>query len=115
VTAHAEGNAEIVARGGGGEARLPLRVTRAVIAAVTVSPQAPRLSIGDRMTMQAAPSNPKGHALPGYAVRWEVSDPAIAAISPEGVLTALRAGQVLVAARVEGRVGTARVMVAPLR
>ncbi|MCE9601572.1 MAG: protein kinase [Gemmatimonadetes bacterium] len=113
VTAHAEGSVEIIARGGGSEATLPLRVTRAVIAMVTVSAPAPRLSIGDHMTMRAAPSNPKGHALPGYAVRWEVSDPGIAAISPEGVLTALRAGQVLVAARVEGRVGTAKVMVAP--
>ena len=113
VTAHAEGSVQIIARGGGSEAMLQLRVTRAVIALVTVSPPAPRLTIGDRMMLQAEPSNPKGQSLPGYAVRWEVSDPAIAAISSEGVLTALRAGQVLVAARVEGRVGTARVMVAP--
>ena len=89
------------------------RSSDAGIAAVDVSLPAPRLSIGDRMTLQAEPSNPKGYPLSGYRVRWEVSDPGIAAISPEGVLTALRSGQVLVAARIEGRVGTAKVMVAP--
>ncbi len=113
VVAIAEGSADLTARAGGGAITLPLRVTRAVIASVSVSLPAPRLSIGERMTLQAEPSNPKGYPLPGYQVRWEVSDPGVAAISPEGVLTALRSGQVLVAARVEGRVGTAKVMVAP--
>jgi hypothetical protein len=49
--------------------------------------------------------------LVGHAVRWAVSDAAIAAISADGLLTALRTGQVLVAARVQGRVGTATVHV----
>lgn len=113
VVALAVGSVDITARAGGGATTLSLRVTRAVIATVHVSLPAPRLSIGDRMTLQAEPSNPKGYPLSGYRVRWEVSDPGVAAISPEGVLTALRSGQVLVAARVEGRVGTAKVMVAP--
>jgi len=113
VTGLAEGSVDIMARAGGGDALLTLRVTRAVIASVNVSLPAPRLNVGERMTLQAATANPKGHPLVGYRVRWEVSDPGIAAISPDGVLTALKSGQVLVAARVEGRVGTAKVQVAP--
>jgi len=113
VTALAEGTVEIVASAGGGRSALALRIARTVIASVHVTSPASRLAIGERMLLQAEPANPKGHPLEGYAVRWEVSDPAIAAISPSGVLTALRSGQVLVAARVEGRVGLAKFQVSP--
>lgn len=92
-----------------------VRCTRAVITAVQVTLPSPRLAIGERLRLAAAPSNTRGHPLPGLDIRWEVSDPAIAAISPDGVLTGLKSGQVLVAARVSGRVGTARVTVSAAR
>ena len=113
LTALSEGTVDIIASAGGGRAALALRIARTVIAAVNVTSPTSRLAVGERMLLQAEPANPKGHPLAGYAVRWEVSDPAIAAISPGGVLTALRSGQVLVAARVEGRVGLAKVQVSP--
>ena len=113
LTALSEGTVDIIASAGGGRAALALRIARTVIAAVNVTSPTSRLAVGERMLLQAEPANPKGHPLEGYAVRWEVSDPAIAAISPSGVLTALRSGQVLVAARVEGRVGLAKFQVSP--
>ena len=112
VTAVGEGRVEIVARAGGASRAVEFRVKRAMISAVAVSSPAPRIRVGERIRLAAAPANTRGHPLSGLPVRWEVSDPAIAAISPEGELTALRSGQVLVAARVSGRVGTARVTVA---
>jgi uncharacterized protein YjdB len=112
VTAREAGAAVITAAAGGAHARASLRVTAPVIAAVNITPNASRLAVGERLRLAALPANPRGQALAGQSVRWEVSDPAIAAISPEGVLTALRRGQVLVAARVGGRVGLAKVSVA---
>jgi serine/threonine-protein kinase len=111
VTAWAQGGADITAMTGGARSTVSLRVSPAVVAAVNVSPPAQRLAIGDRLRFAATPANPRGQSLPGFAVRWEVSDAAIAAISPDGVLTALRSGQVLVSARVAGRIGLAKVSV----
>ncbi|MFN0097087.1 MAG: protein kinase domain-containing protein [Gemmatimonadaceae bacterium] len=106
-----EGTCDITARTGGAEATIILRVTRAMIAAVSVTAPAPRLTMGERMRLGATPENTKGHPLEGYPVRWDVSDPGIAAISADGVLTALKSGQVLVAARVDGKVGTTKINV----
>jgi len=106
-----EGSCDITARTGGAQTTLTLRVTRAMIAAVSITAPAPRLTMGERMRLTATPENTKGHPLEGYPVRWDVSDPGIAAIAPDGVLTALKSGQVLVAARVDGKVGTTKVNV----
>ncbi len=111
VTARAEGQVEITARAGGAATSVSFRVTRAMVTAVSVSGASQRVTVGERLRFAAAPANTKGHPLVGMDVKWEVSDPAIAAISPEGELVALRSGQVLVAARVAGRVGTTRVTV----
>ncbi len=112
ITARAEGRAEISAKVGGVSTSLPFRVTKAMVSAVRVSAPMPRVTIGQPVRLAAEPENTNGHPLDGMPVRWEVSDPAVAAISPDGVLVPLRHGQVLVAARVGGRVGTTRVTVA---
>ncbi|MBK7907835.1 MAG: protein kinase [Gemmatimonadetes bacterium] len=111
VSALREGAVEIIATTGGATGSVALRVTRAVITAVNVSGTPSRLVIGEHFRLSASAENAKGHPLHGLPVTWEVSDPAIAAISPDGDLVALRSGQVLVAARVSGRVGTTRVTV----
>lgn len=111
VSALREGAVEIFATAGGATGSVVLRVTRAVITAVNVSGTPSRLVIGEHFRLSASAENAKGHPLHGLPVTWEVSDPAIAAISPDGDLVGLRSGQVLVAARVSGRVGTTRVTV----
>lgn len=111
VSALREGAVEIFATAGGATGSVALRVTRAVITAVNVSGTPSRLVIGEHFRLSASAENAKGHPLHGLPVTWEVSDPAIAAISPDGDLVGLRSGQVLVAARVSGRVGTTRVTV----
>jgi serine/threonine-protein kinase len=111
VTARAQGTSEITAVSGEVRDSVTLRVTAGVVAAVNVSPRTPQVAVGEQLRFDAVPVSPRGCALVGHAVRWAVSDAAIAAISADGLLTALRTGQVLVAARVEGRVGTATVHV----
>ena len=111
VSALREGAVEIFATAGGATGSVALRVTRAVITAVNVSGTPSRLVIGEHFRLSASAENAKGHPLHGLPVTWEVSDPGIAAISPDGDLVGLRSGQVLVAARVSGRVGTTRVTV----
>ena len=111
VSALREGAVEIFATAGGATGSVALRVTRAVITAVNVSGTPSRLVIGEHFRLSASAENAKGHPLHGLPVTWEVSDPGIAAISPDGDLVGLRSVQVLVAARVSGRVGTTRVTV----
>jgi eukaryotic-like serine/threonine-protein kinase len=113
VTARGQGSAEITAISGETRDSLTLRVTAGVIAAVNVSPRTARVAVGERVRFAAVAVSPRGCTLTGYVVRWAVSDPAVAAIADDGVLTAQRTGQVLVAARVEGRVGTVTVHVTP--
>lgn len=83
----------------------------------TATPQNPGIVVGPNHNVVVVDVNTPtvlGIGAPVFRAVWRaLSDPGIAAISPDGVLTALRSGQVLVAARVEGRVGTARVVVAP--
>ena len=111
VTARAQGIAEVTAVSGEVCDSATLRVTAGVVATVNVSPRTPQVAVGEQVRFQAAALSPRGCTLAGHVVRWAVSDAAIAAISADGVLTALRTGQVRVAARVEGRVGTAAVHV----
>ncbi len=111
VTAVGEGQATITARAGGATSTVTFRVTKAMITAVRVSGPLQRVTVGAPVRLAAEPANTKGHPLPGMAVTWEVSDPAVAAISADGLLVPLRSGQVLVAARVAGRVGTTRVTI----
>jgi serine/threonine-protein kinase len=111
VAARAKGTAEITAVSGEVRDSVTLRVTAGVVATVNVSPRTPQVAVGEQVRFQAAALSPRGCTLAGHVVRWAVSDAAIAAISADGVLTALRTGQVRVAARVEGRVGTAAVHV----
>lgn len=107
----AEGVVTITVRSGGKVASKTLRIVPAVVSAVHLAVPVPRVAPGAQLQLVASPANTRGHPVPDVPVRWEVSDPAIAAISAEGVLTARSRGQVLVAARAGGRVGTARILV----
>ncbi|MBX3174745.1 MAG: protein kinase [Gemmatimonadaceae bacterium] len=111
VHALAEGTVEIRASAGGVVATKALRVERARVSAVHLAVPAPRVAPGAQLRLAASPANTRGHPVPGLPVSWEVSNPAIAAITADGVLTARGRGHVMVAARVGGRVGTARVLV----
>ena len=113
LTARAQGVAEITAVSGEVCDSATLRVTPGVVATVNVTPRTPQVAVGEQVHFQAAALSPRGCTLAGHVVRWAVSDAAIAAISADGVLTALRIGQVRVAARVEGRVDTVTVHVTP--
>ncbi len=112
VVARQPGSVEIEARAGNAVASVLVRVRPAIVSAVKVSAPELTLVVGEQVQIGAQPANSKGHPLPDVPVRWDVSDPTVAAIAADGTLTAFKSGRVLVAARAGGRVGTTKVMVA---
>jgi serine/threonine-protein kinase len=115
VHARLPGAVELTARSGNATAALLLRVRPAIISAVKLSSPELTLAVGEQVHLDAQPANSKGHPLADVPVRWDVSDPTVAAITADGTLTAVRSGRVLVAARAGGRVGTTKVLIAAER
>lgn len=115
VVARQPGNAELIARSGTATTSIIVRVRPAVVSSVKVSAPELTVGVGEQVQIGAQPTNSKGHPLDDVPVRWDVSDPSIAAVTPDGTLTAFKSGRVLVAARAGGRVGTTKVLVAPTR
>jgi hypothetical protein len=81
------------------------------VASVAVTPQTVVLEAGETRLMSAEPKDDEGRPLTDRSVRWSSSNPLLAAISQDGLLTASEPGEVTVSAEVEGVVGTASVAV----
>lgn len=79
--------------------------------AVTVSPTSLRMGVGEQAQFGASATDGSGRPLP-TSFTWSVSDPAVATVDAEGVLTAVAAGSLtLTATSSEGRSGSAAVTV----
>lgn len=92
----------------------PTGVERPVRAAsVVVGPQGLTLLPGDTSRLAAEPRDDTGRPLAGRAVTWASSDTARLVVAPDGLATARAPGEVIVTATVDGRQGTARVVVRP--
>ncbi len=81
--------------GGGGDGQPVRKVTT-----VTVSSATSTLNQGDTVQLTAMARDEDGHVVPGGAVVWSVSDPAVATISSEGRLQAQAGGVVLATAMI---------------
>ncbi|MFL5574636.1 MAG: Ig-like domain-containing protein, partial [Gemmatimonadaceae bacterium] len=95
--------------GGGGDAASP----GGPVAAVAVSPDSLRLSIGASGRLGAVLTDADGGVLRGREVFWSSADTSVAAVDRDGLVTAKRAGAVLVSANCEGHSGLAQVVVRP--
>ncbi|HEX2204446.1 MAG TPA: Ig-like domain-containing protein [Longimicrobium sp.] len=80
-----------------------------------VRPAETTLPQGDVLPMVALLRTTGGRIIQGRAVTWTSSDPAVAHIDAEGMLTALRPGTVTVVALVEGFRAEGRITVVPPR
>ncbi len=102
VTAAAAGGAEITATGldALGEAiESSTPVTVGVASAVTVAPGSLTLEvIGDTASIRATVLDDAGNLFPDAPVAWSSDDPAVAAVDPDGVITALRRGRTVIRA-----------------
>ncbi len=104
VAAIEVGYATITASAEGQTASLAVTVRRAAVASVGVSPGAMVLEIGETRQMTAVLKDAQGNVLEDRVVQWSV-DNGNAAISPYGLLIAVRGGYVTVRATSEGVVG----------
>src|SRR2546429_6377185 len=91
-----------------------ISVMPAPVASVAVSPATMSVQVGGTVQLSAATKDSAGNPLSGRAVAWMSSNPAIAAASPGGLVTAVAAGAATITATSEGKSGTASVTVTTL-
>jgi alpha-tubulin suppressor-like RCC1 family protein len=116
VTGVAAGTASIGAEVEGKSASLTVTVSSVAVAAVTVTPATLDLTTGSHAPLTGAAVDAGGAALPGRVFAWSSSAPAVATVSPLGVVTAVGAGSATVTGTSEGKSATVavRVTLAPI-
>src|SRR5213595_892804 len=83
----------------------------APVAAVTVSPAAPTVQVGQTAQLTATPRDASGTPLSGRAVTWASNNTAVASVNGSGLVTAVATGAATITATSEGQSGTAVVTV----
>lgn len=113
VTALRAGTAEIKATSEGKEGSATLTVIPPPVATVVVTLASPTITPGNTTTASAVLSDANGNLLTGRAVAWSSSDVAVATVSDQGVVTAIKAGNASIIAASEGKSGSAPLTVMP--
>ncbi len=86
------------------------------VASVTVLPPRASASVGGTLSLTALVQNADRQELMGVPLRWASSEPRVAVVSGDGIVTAVAAGEVTItAATSEGRAGSAFVTVTSTR
>ena len=125
ITAVAAGFAQITARAAGHSATVGVTVTAplplpqprarplapAAVAGVRISPNSPTVLAGGRFQLQAMAVDAGGAALANRATAWRASDASIATVSPNGLVTGLRAGSAEITATIDAVSATVTVSV----
>ncbi len=83
----------------------------APVAAVTVSPAAPTVQVGQTAQLTATPQDASGNPLTGRVITWQSSNGAVASVNSSGLVTAVATGAATITATSEGQSGTALVTV----
>ena len=86
-------------------------VVPAAVAGVRISPNSPTVSAGGRFQLQAMAVDAGGAALANRATAWRASDASIATVSPNGLVTGLRAGSAEITATIDAVSATVTVSV----
>jgi len=84
---------------------MEVRVTPANVTAVRLDPPLLLLAAGESASVRAEVHTARG-ALAGSTVEWQSSDPSVATVSAEGLVTGLRFGVARIAATAAGRRAT---------
>ena len=111
MTAVSTGSATITATSEGKNGTATITVTQAAVATVTVTPSPLTMSVGQHTQLTATLSDAAGNVLNGRTVTWSSSNPAVATVSAQGVLTAVAVGSTTITATSEGKSGTAAVTI----
>lgn len=111
VTGIATGSATITATSDGATGTAVVTIAPDPVAAVDVTPASPSIIVGSTVQMVATPKNASGQPLTGRTVSWSSGSPSLASISSSGVVTGLAPGNVAIIATVDGKQGSAMVLV----
>src|SRR5260370_15167525 len=77
------------------------------VASVTVSPAAPTVLVGATVQLTATLKDGSGNVLTGQPVTWASSAPAVATVSPSGLVSGMAAGPATITAASGGQRGSA--------
>jgi uncharacterized protein YjdB len=104
VYAKAAGTATVTARVGGKTASTSVAVTAAVpvVASITLSPASPTVQVGATVLMQTVVQDAAGRPI-GVDLAWSSSNPGVASVSPEGLVTGRAAGTATVTVTAGGK------------
>ncbi|WP_373065315.1 Ig domain-containing protein, partial [Gemmatimonas sp.] len=111
VMAVAPGTAIVTAAVEGRAATATITVLPVPIASVSVSLSSLIVRMGQMVTAVAVVRDSAGNALPGRAVTWSSSIPAVASVSLNGAVTGIAEGSTIISATLEGRSASAAVSV----
>lgn len=113
VTGIVPGSANVTATVDGVIGTSAITVTPVPVANATVVPQAPTLTVGGTLQLTALLTDASGAPLSpvGRTIGWSIVAPAIATVSPTGLLTAVSPGTTTVQATVEGVIAQSTVTV----
>ena len=84
-----------------------------IVSSVCVSPPEELVAEGAMLQLSATAVSAAGATLARRSVEWSSSDPAVATVSPSGLVTAKTVGSVTISAVINGQIGTAAVYVMP--
>jgi serine/threonine protein kinase len=82
-----------------------------LVAAVSLTPTRPEVTVGDELTVRARPTDASGNALGGRSVRWSSRNSSIATVTQGGVVRGVAAGTATIVATVEDQTASVTVSV----
>lgn len=85
--------------------------TRPGPASITMDPTTFALVVGERVQLTGTPRDGSGNPLPGAAVTWATSDPAVARVNGSGLVTGMAAGSATISAASGSDTATAAITV----
>lgn len=113
VSAVAPGSATISATLGATSGSSAITVSPAPVAAISITPAATSVTVGQSTTLSAVATDAQGGTLSGRSFTWTSLTPSIATVSSSGVVVGVTVGTATISAVAEGRTGLAVVTVAP--
>lgn len=113
VSGVAVGTADIVATIDGKTGQATVTVTPVPVASVTVTLNAPSISVGQTTQAAAVTRDAQGNPLAGRTITWSSSNIAVATVSASGLVTGVTAGTANIVATSEGQSGQAALTVLP--
>lgn len=87
--------------------------TTAAVRAVVVTPGTATIAVGQSQPLVATPVDSGGNPLSGRPITWSSRTPAVATVTPAGLVTAVAVGSDTVTATSEGRTGAVAITVTP--